>query len=343
MAKKQNDITQGLSSELIDSYRRRNIVDRLRADNTTLLQEIELLNRRIETLIDLDYEYKSKPIKATNKAHSQATAVMLASDWHAEETVTPDTVNGLNEYNLKIFRKRAENFFDNGLRLVSIFQKDIQIKQIVLALLGDLITGYIHEELVEGNSLSPTQALLLVQETLIDGIKYLLEQSECSITIVCKFGNHGRTTQKSRIATAYKNSYEWLMYHMLAKLFNGEKRITWVIENNYYTELQIFNYLVRFHHGDWTRYLGGVGGLSIPLNKAIAKWNQNRVASLDVLGHYHSLMLDTGTQNFVVNGSLIGYSPYSIFIKAPFERPLQGLFLIDEKRGKTLTAPILVA
>jgi hypothetical protein len=69
--------------------------------------------------------------------------------------------------------------------------------------------------------------------------------------------------------------------------------------------LQIYDVTVRFHHGHSIRYAGGVGGIYIPTNKAIAQWNKGRHADLDVFGHFHQLR-DGG--NFICNGSLIGYN-----------------------------------
>lgn len=39
---------------------------------------------------------------------------------------------------------------------------------------------------------------------------------------------------------------------------------------------------------------------------------------------------------------MIGYNSFAIAIKASYEKPAQMLFLIDEKRGKTVTCPIIL-
>jgi hypothetical protein len=44
----------------------------------------------------------------------------------------------------------------------------------------------------------------------------------------------------------------------------------------------------------------------------------------------------------MINGSLIGYGPYAESIKADYEEPKQAMFLINNKYGKTISAPILV-
>ena len=86
------------------------------------------------------------------------------------------------------------------------------------------------------------------------------------------------------------------------------------------------------------RYQGGVGGVYIPVNKAISQWSRAKHADLDVFGHFHQAKHDV---RFISNGSLIGYNAFAISIKADFEPPKQAFFLIDRKRGVTIYAPIM--
>ena len=97
--------------------------------------------------------------------------------------------------------------------------------------------------------------------------------------------------------------------------------------------------MLRFHHGHGMKYGGGVGGIYIPINKAIAQWNKALRADLDVFGHWHQFR-DGG--NFICNGSIIGYNAYALRIKADYEEPKQAFFLMDKNRGKTIVAPIFV-
>jgi hypothetical protein len=82
-----------------------------------------------------------------------------------------------------------------------------------------------------------------------------------------------------------------------------------------------------------------VGGIYIPVHKALAGWNRGQRADLDLFGHFHQ-QVDGGS--FVCNGSLIGYNAFALSIKAALERPQQTLLLIDKKRGRTCTWKILV-
>lgn len=265
-----------------------------------------------------------------DKSKSGATAVVLASDWHSEERVDPDTVNGFNEFNMDIEEKRATAFFQNVVKILKIRQMNSDIKTMVFALLGDFISGSIHDELMEGNQLLPIEALIRVQNQIASGIEFILKETDVDLIIPCHSGNHGRSTQRQRIATERGNSFEYYMYHQLANYFAGEKRVKFLVAGGYLSYVDIGDFTIRFHHGHAIRYYGGVGGIFIPARKAVAQWNKMRRADLDCFGHFHQSKFDTG--NFVCNGSLIGFNAYAVNIKCDPEPPAQTFFLVNHKR-----------
>lgn len=272
------------------------------------------------------YQYKPK------KPSGTATAVLIVNDWHAEETVDPATINGLNEYNLEISDNRVQRTWYAGLELLESSRRMSNVKDLVLAVIGDMITGHIHEELAEENSLSPLQASRWVLKRLRGGIDFLLENSGCeTITVVTNFGNHGRTTKKPRIATAAKHSYEQAMYLNLSDLYEGNPRVAFKIEDGYHNWLDIQGKQVRFHHGDWIKYYGGVGGISIPVNKAINEWNKAKRADYDFFGHWHQ---HEKHRNWTACNCLIGYNAYALSIKAEYSEPSQTLAIFDRDRPK---------
>ncbi len=277
--------------------------------------------------------------KPKKSGKSEATAVWVASDWHTDEFVDGKTVNGLNHFTPEIAEQRVNSFFTSGLRLTNILAQDVKIDTIVLALLGDFYTGHIHPDFMELTDTEPIHAVIRVQNMIASGIQYILDNSEYKLVIPCHSGNHARTTEKTRFATENGHSLEFYMYNFLADHFKGEKRVKFIIPTGYHSYLDIYGVKIRFHHGHSIRYGGGVGGIYIPVNKAIAQWNKAFRADLDVFGHFHQ-MRDGG--NFICNGSLIGYSSFALSIKADYEKPKQTLFLIDSRRGKTCTWPILL-
>lgn len=306
-----------------------------------LLKDYEELEKRIDFLLSIKEDIEIIKIieKESKQGVNHATPVILLSDWHFEETVDPSTINDLNQYNLDIASQRWAKCITNSLRLVNIDRNHSEIKNLVVWIGGDMITGYIHEELVESNSLSPTQAVRFAKQRIISGLDYYLQNGKFeSIHVVCSYGNHGRTTTKKRFSTGFKNSYEWMMYHDIADYYSKNSKITFTIPNGIFTYIDIYGYTCRFMHGDTISYQGGIGGLTIPLIKAIHRYNQQIHAHYNFMGHYHQLF--QATKDCIVNGSGIGYNAYAQGIGAGFEKPLQGYCLIDQKRGMTIKAPI---
>ncbi|MFZ9960159.1 MAG: hypothetical protein ACO3GP_07190 [Candidatus Limnocylindrus sp.] len=313
-------------------------VDGLKAKIISYQHTVSDLEQQLGIALSLGKSrIRPQPLAVSMTDKAEAVAVALASDWHVEETVEAASVNGLNEYNLHIAKKRIEKFFTTIARLTEIERHGARIDDLILWLGGDLMTGMIHEELAESNSKTPTQVILWLQDRLADGLATLKPHFQ-RILIPTSYGNHGRTTQKPRHATGAAHSYEWLLYRILEGRFAADQQIEFQIADSYFNFMTVFDRRLRFHHGDGLKFQGGIGGLTIPTEKAIASWNKspNR-ADLDLFGHWHQYQQN---RHWLCNGSLIGYNAYALSIKASFEPPTQTYFLLDKKRGRTMTAPI---
>lgn len=294
-------------------------------------------------IIGLLTALKQRPPQEANPAPTRhksaaASAILVLSDWHVEEKVEKKNVGGLNEYNLQIAERRAMTVFDKCLMLLEDARHLAPVDELVVAVLGDMISGRIHEELLETTLLAPMEAAVFAADLLERGIKTLLKHAGVkSIVIPTCNGNHGRTTHKMRHATAAQNSYEFFMYKSLAKRFEGSSKIRWQIGEGYHNILDIKGHRFRFHHGDSVRYNGGSGGLSIPMNKAVAAWNKSQKAYFDIMGHYHNW---TPHWNWLVNGSLCGMNAFAVAIKADFQPPVQSFLIVDRERGWTRMLPV---
>ena len=270
----------------------------------------------------------------SSSSKGQATPVVMISDIHAEETVQPDVINSINEYSLDICQKRLLRLFQNSQKLVNKERSHVVIDDIIVWFGGDMITGYIHEELEEGNGCSPTEAIRFVKRLLIAGIEFYLKHGNYkNITVVCNYGNHGRTTKKKRVSTGYKNSYEYMMYLDISDYFKNENRVHFVVAKGIYAYVHLYDkYTLRFFHGDHVRFQGGVGGITIPVNKMLAKVQKQQHADYNFMAHFHSFF--EVANNCVCNGSVIGYGPYAQSISADPEEPVQDLYLLIKNEVK---------
>lgn len=333
-----------LTSTTVEGDRQRakhdaELVD-LRRKYEHALKQIAEKDAQLGTMEVLDAATESYTIEPKEgSGTSEAMPFLVASDWHIEEVVDPRTVSGLNEFNPDIARQRSERFFQAGLRLVRLLNQDVKISSVGLPLLGDFITNDIHEELKDLTALQPAHALATAQNMIISGLEFLLDHSKYDFVIPCHSGNHARTTKQTHFAAENGHSLEYLMYLHLAAYFRNEKRLKFIIPDGYHSYLEVYGKTIRFHHGHAIKYAGGIGGIFIPGYKAISQWEKGRHADLDVFGHFHQ-MKDGG--NFLSNGSLIGFNGFALAIKADYEKPRQTLFLMDKKRGRTCTWPILL-
>lgn len=272
---------------------------------------------------------------------SPATAIISCNDWHVEEEVDSDVVSGANKFNLSIADARISQIWPKACLFTDLMRSVSDINSIVLWLGGDLISGYIHPELEEGNQLGPSEAILFVQERLLTGINYLLaELKPVRLLVVCNSGNHARITPKRRISTGYKSSLEWIAYNNLALMFTKHKVVKFQIAKGSHTYVDIQGHNVRFTHGDDIKYYGGIGGVHIPLRRKIAQWDKvGRRADLTMLGHFHTFGDDW---NYVLCGALIGYSAYAQSIGAEFQPPTQTFTLVNQQYGKIMALPLFV-
>ncbi len=275
----------------------------------------------------------------------EATALALASDWHPEELVQPVKVQGRNKFNLLIADYRITRFFQGIVDLVQHHRASgkLQIRDLVLALMGDLMTGHIHVDCLMGTQLSPIETILWLTPRLESGIRFLLKELELeTLKIPCDIGNHGRTTEYRQIAYGPETSFEYGMYVTLKRAFADDPRVEFdcTPANDHYT--RIYDRVLHTTHGDSLRYAGGVGGLTIPLLKAVSAWDSDISCDWHAIGHFHTAL---DIDKAIGNGSMIGWGAYPKWIKAKYNpRDLSQHFsLIDSRLGRCHSTNIWVS
>lgn len=305
-----------------------------------LLEHFEEGEKRFDALLGIKEPIDISPIQyAESTDKSEAIPIISLSDWHFEERVDSANINGLNEFTPEIASFRWVKCIQNSLKLIYKERNNVVIEDVILWFGGDFITGYIHEELEESNYMSPTQATRFAKEKLVAALNFYIEHGKFkNITVVCSFGNHGRLHKRPRISTGYKNSYEWMMYKDIQDMFSTNDKVKFIVPDGLFAYVNVYDKTLRFWHGDTIKYGGGIGGLTIPLIKAIQRYDQQIHADYNFIGHFHQYF--QATKNCIVNGSGIGFNAYAQSIGASPEEPTQSFCLIDKKNGLTIKAPI---
>lgn len=313
------------------------------------LDEIEHLENLLKLALDMredTEEWRPIQVKTREKGTAQeGTAVLLFSDIHPEEVVKPETVAGLNDFGPDIAEERVYKLIE-GVRwhLETIRSRKgsagYKIRDFMLCLLGDLISNTIHADLQESNAMGPADAINFVFDLIQTVIDALLEDDELERIIVpCVMGNHDRMTKRNRHQTKAQTSLATIVYAGLQRLYEDEPRVEFDIARGNLLYVECYGKMIRNTHGDDIRYNGGVGGLTIPMRKALDSWDRSVQAAITNCGHWHQVM---DGKDFCVNGSIIGYGPFAQAIKARFEPAAQVFYVIDPARGKRLFTPIQV-
>jgi hypothetical protein len=142
-------------------------------------------------------------------------------------------------------------------------------------------------------------------------------------------------------STRQDHSLETFAYAQLALHYKNEKRLKFILPTSQFTYLpDIYGRTIRFLHGDVFKFGGGVGGITVPLFRALARWEKTVHADLTCMGHWHQRYC---LPDVMVNGSLIGYDSYAMGGGFPFESPVQSLRMLDAQRWGSTDIPLWVA
>ena len=326
------------TSENLDGTVQQPIIVKVKEEREDEEEYQEYLRQKSQTGEIEALPFESYEFKFNEKIEGEKYAVALFSDAHIEETVNPQSVMSLNEYNTDIAKQRIQNYFSN---LVHCLNKD-EVTHLIFASLGDTISGYIHDELAQTNGLTPLEATQLAQGLLFNGLKFICEKSNVEdIYFIGIVGNHSRVTKKIQHANGYKMSYEWLMYQNIKReceiaglpiTFNLPESEMAVVDTQ-------DNRRFLFIHGFQIRSNGSgtVCGIYPALNRLCMKWDKIFHQDKIYLGHFHSCV---SIPNAMVNGSIIGYNSFALSNGFGYERPAQQYEVYDTKIGLLLTRQI---
>ncbi len=296
---------------------------------------IEELSKHLEAATAVGKKRPARAIKIKpSKEKGLATAITNWSDWHLDEVVKPESVNGLNEYNPTIAEARVKTMVRRLLILVEDSRGLATVRTLLVGLMGDFISGWLHPELEQTNSMAPPEAMVFAAHMLEMALRTILENSDVNIEITDCVGNHGRSTKKQQHSNRRATSLEQTMYRMLERIFASEPRVVWRVESRggYTNVVDVAGHKVRFSHGDSIKYSGGIGGMTIPVLKQIYTRNEAARAEHDFFGHLHRFTPGT---NWTCNGSLVGYNAFAVHCAMPYQEPLQTFALLDHERGIT--------
>ena len=249
---------------------------RLNRELGAAVQTIASLEARLERYAyvkaaDLRAPAWLKPPKST-KAHV-ATPVLVLSDLHLDERVDLDEMMGMNAYDRDIAHARLERIVNGAVDLSKNYVAGTKLEGIVVPLLGDIITGDIHEELARTNEAPVPATIVHWVPALASALRYLADEFG-AVHVPTVDGNHDRTNKRTPAKKRAESSNAWIIYNWLADTLRDDPRVTFQISTaaEQLVEVQGMRFLLS--HGDSFRSSGGVGGLY----PSLLKWLLRRHA-----------------------------------------------------------------
>lgn len=298
-------------------------------------------------IIGLSEEKKEPPdwlVRSTKVFTGPGVPTLFASDWHWGEVVDPNQIGGVNKFNVAIAQERARTMIEKAIDLLTNHLAMPEYPGIVFALGGDMISGDIHEELMATNEMEVMPVIVDLFGVLTWCIETLADQFG-NVAVPCVSGNHGRMTHKIRAKGRNFTSFDWLLYQFLAKRFEGDARVKFIIPDGPDCHYSVMGHRYLLTHGDQFRSTGDsmIGALGTLIRGDHRKRSRNAQIDMGyetmICGHWHQLIQ---LQRLIVNGSLKGMDEYSYANNFGFEVPRQALWITHPQHGITFSAPVNV-
>ena len=294
------------------------------------------INEVLYELNNFKYIKKLKPDFNKLDKKVNGVPVLMISDTHYGEVVKPEEVGGVNEYNSEIAERRINYTVDEAIKIIKNDWTAYNTEWLVMPLIGDLLSGDIHEELTESNDIKILPSVMKFADIMIHQI-YKLKEEFTSLYLPMVVGNHGRRHKKPRAKGQVYENYEYLVYKLIEREFNDDENVVIQISDMPDMRFDIFNKRFLLTHG---HTLGGGGGGIAGILPLLYRGNykkQERAISLNnsydtlLIGHWHqSLFLG----RVIVNGCTKGIDEYALNnLNISNEPPSQNLFMVDRNYG----------
>ena len=241
--------------------------------------------------------------------HKPQTVVAPLTDTHIGDRVEKDQMVGLNEYNIDIFNRRLYGWANQLLQLVDLRRNFAPVDNLIVPMLGDMISGDIHEELARTNIDNCMGQMIRGANLIAQALMFLAGNFQ-TIHVPCVVGNHGRMTRKPPMKDKYMD-WDYMLYQWVAAFCREQKNITFDIPKGFVNSFEAGNKTVLIMHGDSVPGAGaGTSVLRIVSNfRNVLHYGFDSV----MMGHFHRIdEQDIGTGEVHICGTMKGGDEYAL-------------------------------
>ncbi len=297
---------------------------------------------------------KYKRRKPTGKIKGNSVQSMIAplTDTHIGDNVESEEMMGLNEYNIDIFNKRLYGWANQVITLAELRRNSADVGELIVPMLGDMISGDIHEELARTNN-DHCMGQMIRGANLISQALMLIAPHFDKVRVPCVVGNHGRMTRKPPMKNKYMD-WDYMLYQWIAVFCQDQKNIEFHIPKTFMTTINVCNRNILLAHGDFIN--GGGSGTSINrgvsnmrnvlsfrkgLKEELNHIQDNSLESVPdnydsaLLGHFHRIdEIDIGTGAVHICGCMKGGDEFAMQRVQAINKPRQLVLYYHPKYGE---------
>jgi hypothetical protein len=263
------------------------------------------------------------------------------SDWHLGEVVSRAETNGINEFNLSIADTRIRRLVSRTIDLCFNHMTGTDYPGLVVNLIGDIVSGSIHDELTRTNEITSLQVVVWARDRICWALSQMADKFG-KVFVIGVPGNHGRTTKRIESKTFVYQNYDWLIYTLCEAYFKeaGDERVRFYVpvSGDAYYNVYSHRYLAIHGHDLGVKGGDGIIGALGPIQRGAIKTQHSssqvqRDFDTLLLGHWHQ---ELWLPKVFVNNTLKGFDEFALkFLRAPASAPSQSLWFTHPKHGIT--------
>ena len=265
------------------------------------------------------------------EARGEHRVVALVSDVHVGEVVSAKETNYLGRYDSEIFKERLNTWTTKVVELVNLRRQRLSVPNLSVFLLGDIVSGDIHEELSNTNDGSIVDQVVLAAQQMSSALLTLAPEFE-HIEVAGVVGNHGRMRKKPYFKGKQPLNWDYLIYQIMQMSLSQQGNISFHIPESFFTIRDVLGTRFLLIHGDGNVSWAGIPYYGVERSTLKLQDLVGRFEPFDrvVMGHFHD---PVDTERWHINGSFKGADEFSISKLYKGARPSQTLLYVHPKHG----------
>ena len=260
----------------------------------------------------------SKP-KGSFRGKHQQTVIAPLSDTHVGEAVYKEQMLGINSYDWNMFNQRLYGWANQVLNLVNYRRNIAPIDDLIVPMLGDMISGDIHEELARSNISNCMEQMIRGANLIAQALMFLAPHFK-TIKVPCVVGNHGRMTRKPPMKDKYMD-WDYMMYQWVSTFCKNQDNISFELPKSYLHVFSVYNQKILIMHGDSVSGAGSNTSITRAITnlRGVMQYKDNLSNKSEIkfdsamIGHFHRIdEIDIGTGELHICGTMKGPDEFAL-------------------------------